>query len=45
MNRLFGASKPEEPQPPKKEEPKAPEEPPKKAAVPLSDQQAKVNFF
>jgi hypothetical protein len=42
MNRLFGAAKKEEPAPAKKEEPKAPEEPPKKASIPLSEQQAKV---
>lgn len=45
MNRLFGASKPEEPQPTKKEETVVPEEPPKKTVIPLSDQQAKVSFF
>lgn len=45
MNRLFGATKKEEPAPPKKEEPKAPEAPPKKVTVPLSEQQAKVLQF
>lgn len=46
MNRLFGATKKEEPAPAKKEEPvPSPEPPAKKPTVPLSEQQAKVTLF